>query len=120
MVSVVNDACVKCKSCADVCPVDAFHECDTQLVVDPIPALTAVFVFPNAPRKPSPLMTKLMRNGLNSTLNRLKSAPMQMNNSSFQDYFSKTFAPAEVFCCCQFRHSVLHISQNINLTRILT
>ena len=35
MVSVVNDACVKCKSCADVCPVDAFHECDTQLVVDP-------------------------------------------------------------------------------------
>ena len=35
MVSVVNDACVKCKSCADVCPVDAFHECDAQLVVDP-------------------------------------------------------------------------------------
>ena len=35
MVSVVNDACIKCKSCAEVCPVDAFHECDTQLVVDP-------------------------------------------------------------------------------------
>ena len=26
MVSVVNDNCIKCKSCADVCPVDAFHE----------------------------------------------------------------------------------------------
>ena len=35
MVSVVNDACIKCKSCAEVCPVDAFHECETQLVVDP-------------------------------------------------------------------------------------
>ena len=35
MVSVVNDNCIKCKSCVDVCPVDAFHECDTQLVVNP-------------------------------------------------------------------------------------
>ena len=35
MVSVVNDACVKCKSCVDVCPVDAFHEGETQLVIDP-------------------------------------------------------------------------------------
>lgn len=35
MVSVVNDACVRCKSCVDVCPVDAFHEGETMLVVDP-------------------------------------------------------------------------------------
>lgn len=35
MVSVVNDNCIKCKTCVDVCPVDAFHEGDTQLVVDP-------------------------------------------------------------------------------------
>ncbi|MBO5442555.1 MAG: ferredoxin family protein [Alphaproteobacteria bacterium] len=36
MVSVVNgDLCVKCKSCADVCPVDAFHEGESYLVVDP-------------------------------------------------------------------------------------
>ncbi len=36
MVSVVNgDACVKCKTCADVCPVDAFHEGENQLVIDP-------------------------------------------------------------------------------------
>lgn len=35
MPSVVNDSCVLCKSCADVCPVGAFHEGDTQMVVDP-------------------------------------------------------------------------------------
>ena len=35
MVSVVNDSCIKCKSCVDVCPVDAFHEGDSQVVVDP-------------------------------------------------------------------------------------
>jgi len=35
MVSVVNDNCIKCKTCVDVCPVDAFHEGDTQVVVDP-------------------------------------------------------------------------------------
>ncbi len=36
MPSVVNgDACVLCKSCVDVCPVDAFHIGDTQVVVDP-------------------------------------------------------------------------------------
>ena len=35
MPSVVNDSCIKCKICASVCPVDAFKECDTQLVVDP-------------------------------------------------------------------------------------
>ena len=35
MVSVVNDACVKCKSCAEVCPVDAFHEAENMLVIDP-------------------------------------------------------------------------------------
>lgn len=35
MPSVVNDTCIKCKACASVCPVSAFHECETQLVVDP-------------------------------------------------------------------------------------
>ena len=35
MVSVVNDSCVKCKSCSDVCPVDAFHEGEKMLVIDP-------------------------------------------------------------------------------------
>lgn len=35
MPSVVNDACIKCKSCVGVCPVDAFCEGDSQLVVNP-------------------------------------------------------------------------------------
>ena len=35
MPSVVNDSCIKCKACASVCPVDAFHEADSQLVVNP-------------------------------------------------------------------------------------
>ena len=35
MPSVVNDTCILCKSCVEVCPVDAFHEGDTQVVVDP-------------------------------------------------------------------------------------
>ena len=35
MPSVVNDSCIKCKICASVCPVEAFHECESQLVVNP-------------------------------------------------------------------------------------
>ena len=35
MPSVVNDSCILCKSCVEVCPVGAFHEGDTQMVVDP-------------------------------------------------------------------------------------
>lgn len=35
MPSVVSDACVKCKACVEVCPVAAFHEGETQLVIDP-------------------------------------------------------------------------------------
>lgn len=35
MPSVVNDSCVLCKSCVDVCPVGAFHEGPTQVVVNP-------------------------------------------------------------------------------------
>lgn len=35
MVSVVNDSCVKCLSCTEVCPVDAFHEGEEMVVVNP-------------------------------------------------------------------------------------
>ncbi len=35
MASVVNDSCIKCRSCVAVCPVDAFHEGDSQMVIDP-------------------------------------------------------------------------------------
>ncbi len=35
MASVVNDSCVKCGMCAEVCPVGAFHAGETQMLVDP-------------------------------------------------------------------------------------
>ncbi len=35
MTSVVNDECIKCMTCVDVCPVSAFVELDTQVVVNP-------------------------------------------------------------------------------------
>ena len=35
MPSVVNDSCVLCGACAEVCPVGAFHRGETQMVVDP-------------------------------------------------------------------------------------
>jgi len=35
MPSVVSNNCVKCGTCASVCPVSAFHISDTQYVVDP-------------------------------------------------------------------------------------
>ena len=35
MPSVVNNNCVKCGTCASVCPVSAFHVSDEQYVVDP-------------------------------------------------------------------------------------
>lgn len=35
MVSVVNDSCVKCKACVEVCPVEAFREGPDMLVIDP-------------------------------------------------------------------------------------
>ena len=35
MASVINDSCVKCLTCIDVCPVGAISEADTQCVVNP-------------------------------------------------------------------------------------
>lgn len=35
MASVVNDSCVKCLTCVDICPVGAIKERDTQVVVNP-------------------------------------------------------------------------------------
>ena len=35
MPSVVNDSCVLCKTCVEVCPVGAFHDAGTQVVVNP-------------------------------------------------------------------------------------
>ena len=65
MVSVVNDSCIKCKSCADVCPVDAFHEGETMLVVDPDTCIDCGVC---------------IRNGLNSTQKNLKNGRMPTTN----------------------------------------
>lgn len=70
MVSVVNDACVKCKSCADVCPVDAFHECDTQLVVDPDTCIDCGVCISECPQEAITSEDEADENGLSSTLNR--------------------------------------------------
>lgn len=35
MTSVVNDNCVLCKSCVEVCPVDAFHLGEEMVVINP-------------------------------------------------------------------------------------
>lgn len=35
MPSVVNDSCLLCLNCAEVCPVEAFKKGETQVVVDP-------------------------------------------------------------------------------------
>ena len=35
MPSVVNDSCILCRTCVDVCPVGAFHDAGTQMVVNP-------------------------------------------------------------------------------------
>ena len=35
MASVINDSCIKCDACADVCPVQAIVDGGTQMVVNP-------------------------------------------------------------------------------------
>ena len=60
MPSVVNgDLCIKCGTCAGVCPVEAFHVCDEQYVVDP-----DAYAFRNARKAQLRLMTKRKKNGL--------------------------------------------------------
>ena len=38
MTGVITDACIKCKhmDCVEVCPVDAFYEGETMLVINPL------------------------------------------------------------------------------------
>ena len=37
MPSVINDTCIKCGSCAAICPVSAMHLCDSQMVIAECP-----------------------------------------------------------------------------------
>ena len=50
MVSIVNDACIKCKACVDVCPVSAFHEGDTMLVINPDTCISCGVCIPECPQ----------------------------------------------------------------------
>ena len=49
MTSVVNDSCIKCKNCTSVCPVDAFHEGDSMLVIDPNACIDCGVCIPDCP-----------------------------------------------------------------------
>lgn len=35
MASVINDSCIKCGTCIEICPVQAITETETQMVVNP-------------------------------------------------------------------------------------
>lgn len=49
MPSVVNDLCAMCKSCVQVCPVDAFREGETMVVVDPNVCIDCGVCIPECP-----------------------------------------------------------------------
>ena len=99
MVSVVNDACVKCKSCADVCPVDAFHECDTQLVVDPDTCIDCGVCISECPQEAITSEDEADEKWIKFNAEQEKSAPTPTINSSASQNFEKP-PFAEVFYCC--------------------
>ncbi len=51
MTHVVTDSCLKCKytDCADVCPVDCFHEGPDFLVIDPDECIDCAVCIPECP-----------------------------------------------------------------------
>lgn len=49
MTSVVNDSCIKCRACIAVCPVDAFHEGDDMMVVNPDTCIDCGACIPECP-----------------------------------------------------------------------
>ena len=49
MTSVVNDKCVKCYACTEVCPVDAFREDENMLVCDPDTCIDCGICIPECP-----------------------------------------------------------------------
>ncbi len=49
MTSVVDNKCIKCMSCTEVCPVDAFREDEKMLVVDPDTCIDCGVCIPECP-----------------------------------------------------------------------
>ena len=83
-------------------------------------ALIAVSAFPNARRKQFVPMTKLMKNGLSSTLSRQKSARAP-TNSLFAEIKQKNPAAApDFFCPCNSDNYELHKSDTENKANKLT
>lgn len=50
MPSVINDTCIKCGSCAAICPVSAMHICDSQYVIDPDTCIDCGACIPECPQ----------------------------------------------------------------------
>ena len=51
MTSVITDTCIKCKHmvCVEVCPVDAFHEGENMLVLNPLHCVDCQFCIAECP-----------------------------------------------------------------------
>lgn len=51
MTFVVTDSCIKCKftDCVEVCPVDAFHEGENMLVINPDVCISCSLCEPECP-----------------------------------------------------------------------
>lgn len=50
MPSVVNDSCILCRSCIQVCPVDAFREGESMVIVDPNICIDCGVCIPECPQ----------------------------------------------------------------------
>lgn len=49
MVSVVDNKCIKCRTCVGLCPVSAFCEGETQMVSDPDVCISCGVCIPECP-----------------------------------------------------------------------
>ena len=49
MTHVVSDACIKCRACVSVCPVDAYREGEKMMVIDPDVCIDCGVCVPDCP-----------------------------------------------------------------------
>ncbi|MBM76363.1 MAG: ferredoxin [Proteobacteria bacterium] len=51
MAYIVGEACIRCKftDCAEVCPVECFHEAEHMLVIDPVECIDCGACIPECP-----------------------------------------------------------------------